>query len=257
MSVSFDLGDKIALVTGASGGLGEQFARALAGAGAQVALAARRLEKLEALAGELNAAGGRTFPVALDVTDRADVLRALDETEERAGRVNVLVNNSGIVTSKPIFEHTEEDWDSIMAVNLKGAWLMAQEVARRLVEAKAPGSIINIASIIGYGRVSGQIHEYVASKGGLIQLTKSMATELGPTGVRVNALAPGYVITDLNREWLTSSTTGDRLRQRIPQQRFAEPKELDATLLLLASDASAYMTGSVIEIDGGLSVASV
>lgn len=254
---AFDLSGKVALVTGASGGLGEQFARALAGAGATVALTARRADRLEKLAEALNGEGGKTFPVALDVTDSAQVRAALDQVEDRAGIVDVLVNNSGIVVSKPIFEHTEEDWDSILDVNLKGAWLMAQEVARRLVEAEKPGSIINISSITGYGRVSAQIHEYCASKAGLIQLTKSMATELGPTGVRVNALAPGYIITDLNREWLTSSKTGDRLRQRIPQQRFGDPDELDGILLLLASDESRYMTGSVVEIDGGLSVASI
>ena len=257
MTVSFDVTGKVALVTGASGGLGAQFARCLAQAGARVALTARRLDNLTALSEGLNATGATTIPVALDVTKREQILSALDQVEAQFGLVDVLVNNSGIVVSKPIFEHTEEDWDSVLDVNLKGAWLMAQEVARRLVAAEKPGSIINISSALGYGRVSSQIHEYCASKAALIHLTKSMATELAPAGVRVNALAPGYVITDLNRDWLTGSSTGERLRQRIPQQRFAEADELDGVLMLLASDAATYMTGSVVEIDGGLSVVSV
>ena len=257
MTDTLDITGKVALVTGASGGLGAQFARCLASAGARVALTARRLDALATLSDELNAAGATTLPIAMDVTKRDEILTALDRVEAEWAPVEVLVNNSGIVASKPIFEHTEDDWDSILDVNLKGAWLTGQEVARRLVDAGRPGSIINISSILGYGRVSGQVHEYCASKAGLIQLTKSMATELAATGVRVNALAPGYVITDLNREWLTSSKTGESLRQRIPQQRFAEADELDGVLLLLASDAATYMTGSVIEIDGGLSVASI
>lgn len=257
MTVSFDVSGKVALVTGASGGLGAQFARCLAEAGAKVALTARRLDALQSLSDELNTAGATTMPVAMDVTKRDQILAALDQVEAEWGLVDVLVNNSGIVVSKPIFEHTEDDWDSILDVNLKGAWMAGQEVARRLVEADKSGSIINISSALGYGRVSSQIHEYCASKAGLIHLTKSMATELAPMGVRVNALAPGYVITDLNRDWLTGSSTGERLRQRIPQQRFAEADELDGVILLLASDAAAYMTGSVVEIDGGLSVVSV
>jgi NAD(P)-dependent dehydrogenase (short-subunit alcohol dehydrogenase family) len=252
----FDLKGKIALVTGASGGLGGGFAKALAGHGATVVLAARRADKLAALAAEIGQAGGRAVPIAMDVTSADSIKAGLDAAEKAAGPVDVLVNNSGVVARKPIFEHTEADYDSVMDTNLKGTWLLSLEVARRLVAAKRPGSIVNIASVLGYGRVSSQVHEYCASKAGMIQLTKSMATELARHGIRVNALAPGYIVTDINRGFLTSES-GDALRGRIPQRQFGEIADLVPALLLMASDAGRYMTGSVVTIDGGLSVASV
>ncbi len=256
MAVTFDLAGKTALVTGASGGLGSGFARVLAAHGARVALAARRRDALDALAAEIAAAGGTAAAVSMDVTDARSIADGLAQAEAALGAVDILVNNSGVVARKPIFEHTEEDWDRVLDTNLKGAWQLSLAVARRLAALERPGSIVNIASILGYNRVSSQVQEYCASKAGLIQLTKSMATELARYRIRVNALAPGYIITDINRDFL-SGTSGDGLRNRIPQRRFGGIKDLAVPLLLLASDHGAYMTGSVIEIDGGLSVASV
>lgn len=252
----FDLTGHTAIVTGASGGLGGAFAKALAEQGAKVAVAARRVDRLTRLADEIADAGGRALPVAMDVTDRASVTDAVGVVEEELGTPTIVVNNSGVVARKPIFEHTEEDWDQVLDTNLKGAWMLSWEVARRLVDHRKGGSIVNIASILGYDRVSSQVHEYCASKAGLVQLTKSMATELARFGIRVNAIAPGYIVTDINRDFLTGEA-GDGLRNRIPQRRFGETDDLMGTLLLMASDAGAYMTGSVVTVDGGLSVASV
>jgi len=256
MTVEFDLSGKTALVTGASGGLGGGFARALAAHGAKVALAARRRDKLAALARELEADGAVAVPIEMDVTRSASIEAGLAAAEAALGTVDILVNNSGVVARKPIFAHDEADWDQVVDTNLKGAWLLSLAAAKRMVAAGRPGSIVNIVSILGYGRVSSQVHEYCASKAGLIQLTKSMATELARHDIRVNAIAPGYVVTDINRNFLESEA-GEALRARIPQRKFGTIDDLTPALLLLASDRSAYMTGSVIEIDGGLSVASV
>ncbi len=255
MALTIELGGKVALITGASGGLGSGFARALA-AHAKVALAARGVEKLAALEQELRAAGGEAAAIPMDVMSAASIRNGLAEAERRLGLVNVLVNNSGVVARKPMFEHTEEDWDRVLDTNLKGAWLLSFEVAKKLVAAGAPGAIVNIASVLGYGRVSSQVHGYCASKAGLIQLTKSMATELARHDIRVNAIAPGYIVTDINRAFL-SSEAGEALRNRIPQRRFGSVEDLTPALLLMVSDQSRYMTGSVVEIDGGISVTSV
>lgn len=256
MTGLFDLGGQCAIVTGASGGLGRHFALTLARAGAKVALAARRMEKLQEVADEIAGFDGRAIPVHLDVTDSESIREAVAAAETELGPITILVNNSGTVARKPIFEHDEADWDKVIGTNLKGAWLMALEVSRHMVRLGHGGSIINISSILGYDRVSAQVPEYCASKAGLVQLTKSMATELAHHDIRVNAIAPGYIETDLNREYLQSEQ-GQKLINRIPQRRAGLPKDLDGVLLLLASDASSFMTGSVITIDGGHSVASV
>ena len=255
-SERFSVAGKRAIVTGASSGLGRQFALTLAAEGARVALAARRIELLESLAAEIADAGGEAFAVRLDVSEDASVAAAVAATVERVGGVDVLVNNSGVVIHKPLLEHSEADWDAVTGVNLKGAWLMARAVAAQMVAQGTGGSIINIASIIGGGRIAMQIPEYVASKGGLIQLTKAMAAELARHRVRVNALAPGYIETDFNREFLRTEQ-GARLIRGIPQRRPGLPEELDGALILLASDASTFMTGSVVTVDGGHCCTSV
>ncbi|MEN8196545.1 MAG: glucose 1-dehydrogenase [Pseudomonadota bacterium] len=257
MTGLFNLEGQCAIVTGASGGLGRHFAKTLARAGAKVALAARREDQLKSVAEEIAAFDGRAFPVHMDVTQGDAVKAAVETVETELGPVTILVNNSGIVARKPIFEHEEADWDAVVDTNLKGAWLLSLEVARHMVKHDVAGSIINIASILGYDRVSSQVPEYCASKAGLVQLTKSMATELARNKIRVNAIAPGYFITDLNRDFLTNTEGGEALRSRIPQRRFGAPEDLDGVLLLLASNASSFMTGSVITVDGGHSVVSV
>jgi NAD(P)-dependent dehydrogenase (short-subunit alcohol dehydrogenase family) len=251
----FSLKGRRALVTGASSGLGRHFAASLAEAGATVIVAARSADKLAELVGEIEGRGGKAQAVTMDVTDMASVKSAFDAIEAGGGVADVIVNNAGLAVSRPLLEQTEADWDSVMDTNLKGAWLVAQEAARRLVNAKQPGAIVNIASITGE-RVAGGVVPYCTSKAGVIHMTRAMALELARHGVRVNALAPGYVQTELNREFLASEA-GERLKSRIPQRRFGMPEELDGPLLLLASDAGAYLTGSVVCADGGHLVSSL
>ena len=258
MNDLFDLTGRIALVTGASQGLGQRFARVLAEHGAAVGLAARQLDKLAALESEIAAAGGRVASVALDVIDHASIERAIAGVEDALGPIDVLINNAGVAVSKGVLEQTEADWDKVIDTNLKGAFFVAQTVAKRMV-ARDPkphwgGNIVNIASVLALD-VIGHLAPYAASKGGLWQLTRTMALELARHNVRVNALAPGYIVTEINREFLETGTAGERMRQRIPQRRFGTPEDLDGALLLLASDASRYMTGSIIVIDGGLMLA--
>jgi len=238
-----------ALVTGANGGLGAHFARTLASAGAAVAIAARRVDSLRQVQDDIVSAGGRASAVALDVTDAAAVARAFDEASAALGPVTVVVNNAGIAITKPILDHTEDDWNQVIEVNLNGAWRVAQAAARHMVKNAKGGSIVNIASILGL-RVSAQVPSYAASKAALIQLTKAMALELARHKIRVNALAPGYVETGINREFFASEP-GQALVKRVPQRRIGQPGELDGASLLLASDAGSYMTGAVIAVDGG------
>lgn len=249
MGDMFRLEGQRVLVTGASSGLGRHFAVGLARAGAAVALAARSTDKLADAAAEICAFGGKAIPVTLDVTDAASVREAVARTEADLGPITTLVNNAGVVVSKPLLEHDEDDWDRVVDTNLKGAWLVAKEAAGRMIAHGQGGNIINIASILGF-RVVGGIPEYCASKAGLIQLTRAMALELARHRIRVNAIAPGYIRTDLNREFFQTEA-GQALIRRIPQRRVGEPSDLDGALLLLASDASRYMTGSVITVDGG------
>ena len=250
----FRLDGRIVLVTGASSGLGTHFAHLLASAGARVALAARRADKLQALVDSIATAGGEARALSLDVTDSASVRICFDELTSW-GAPDVVVNNAGITVTRPLLEQTEEDFDSVIETNLKGCWLVATEAARRMVAAGRGGSIVNIASILGK-RVVGGVAPYAISKAGVVQTTKAMALELARYRIRVNALLPGYVVTDLNRDFLTSEA-GDKLRSRIPSRRFGELTDLDGPLLLLASDAGAAMSGSTVAVDGAHLVSSL
>jgi NAD(P)-dependent dehydrogenase (short-subunit alcohol dehydrogenase family) len=246
---------KVALVTGAFGGLGRHFALTLAHAGAAVGITGRRMEAGEQLAGEIRAAGGRAAARRMDVTDPHSVREAIDGIAAELGPITVVVNNAGVAVTKPFLEVSEQDWSDVVDVNLTGAWRVAQAAARHMRDHGQGGSIVNIASITGL-RVAGAISAYVASKAGLIQLTKAMALELARCNIRVNALAPGYIETDINRDFF-SSDAGQALIKRIPQRRIGKAEELDGPLLLLCSDASSYMTGSVLVADGGHLVSSL
>lgn len=238
-----------ALVTGANGGLGSHFALTLARAGANVAISARRPESLRAVGESIAGMGRKVEPVALDVSDSASVADAFRLASAALGPITVVVNNAGVATTKPLLEQTEDDWRQVIEVNLNGAWRVAQAAARHMVEHGRGGSIVNIASILGL-RVSSQVPGYAASKAGLVHLTKAMALELARNRIRVNALAPGYVETGINREFFASDA-GQALIKRIPQRRIGKPEELDGALLLLASDAGTYITGAVLAVDGG------
>lgn len=250
-----DLDGKIAMVTGASGSLGRHFALVLSRAGAGVVAAGRDRDKIDDVVAQIRRGGGDAWAVPLDVTSSASVLQAFDAIETVCTGVEILVNNSGVTTSSSSLDLDEEEWDRVLDTNLKGTWLVSREFARRARAASRSGSIINIASILGI-RVAGQISAYAASKAGLIQLTRAMALELARHEVRVNALAPGYIETDLNRDFF-SQDAGKALIKRIPQRRLGRPDDLDGAFLLLAGDASRYMTGATIAVDGGHLVSSL
>jgi NAD(P)-dependent dehydrogenase (short-subunit alcohol dehydrogenase family) len=249
MSGLFDVSKEIILVTGASQGLGRQFARVLSAHGAAVALAARQTAKLKSLEEEIRGQGGRAVAVEMDVTDLASIGKAIDSAEAALGPVSVLVNNAGIAIEKLAIDQTEQDWDAVINANLKGAYFAATEMARRMIARKQEGNIVNIASVLGLG-VMKFLSPYTISKAGIIQATKAMALELAGNRIRVNALAPGYIDTEMNHEfWSTPS--GEKLAKRIPLRRVGAEADLDGAIMLLASSASRYMTGSVVTVDGG------
>ncbi|MFG1223590.1 glucose 1-dehydrogenase [Xanthobacter wiegelii] len=255
MDFRVSLDGRSALVTGASGGLGAYFASRLAASGAKVALAARRAEACAALANEINAAGGTAIAVALDVTDPASAPAAVAATVKAFGGLDILVNNAGVTGTTPLMDETAEDFGRIIDTNLKGSFLVAQAAARAMAEAKSGGSIINVASILGL-RVAGQVAAYAASKAALVQLTKSMALEWARHSIRANALCPGYVETDLNRDFFATEA-GQALVRRIPTRRLGALADLEGPLLFLSSDASAYVTGTTLVVDGGHLVSSL
>jgi NAD(P)-dependent dehydrogenase (short-subunit alcohol dehydrogenase family) len=247
----FDLTGKVALVSGASSGLGAHFARVLSRAGAEVMLAARREDALAQVRQTIVAEGHQASTVPLDVTDVASIRNLGD----LLGRVDIVINNAGVVRSAPALNQTEADWDTVLDTNLKGMFLLAQAAGQAMRDRGRGGTIVNIASILGI-RQAGGVLPYAVSKAGVVQMTKVLALELARFGIRVNALAPGYLDTDLNREfWQTDA--GKALIRRIPQQRLGRLEDLDAPLLLLASEASAYVTGAVLAVDGGHLVAGL
>jgi 3-oxoacyl-[acyl-carrier protein] reductase len=243
----FDLTGEVALVTGASAGLGSRFAEVLAAHGAKVVLAARRMERLAALAAKI---GEAAQPVALDVSDRHQIAGAFDRAEAMFGPVTILINNAGVVIAKRFLNHTHEDWMRVRDTNLDALWLMAQEAARRMIAANRPGTIINVSSILGY-RVTPGNASYCVTKAAVTQMTAALAVELARHDIRVNAIAPGYIMTDMTRRYLESEGS-EATRRAIPQRRVGEASDLDGTLLLLSSrKASAFMTGATIVVDGG------
>ena len=246
----FSVKDRVALITGASSGLGRQFARALADNGAAVALVARRVDRLTALKTEIEDKGGRAVAIEADVTDRAAMVRAFDAAEQAFGTVTILVNNAGIAQSSTrAIEVTPEEWRKVISVDLDAVFHNAQEAARRMLAAGKPGAIVNISSVLGFG-VSKGVAAYATAKAAVIQITKALAVELAFKGVRVNAIAPGWFVTEINDKYLMGEA-GAALKRDIPMGRFGTEGDLDGALLLLASDAGRYITGATIVVDGG------
>jgi len=249
------LDGKVALVTGAFGGLGRDFALMLARAGAAVALAGRRIGEGRKLADEMRRDGARVEAIAMDVTDRESVDIAVERAETALGPLDVLVNNAGVAITRPFLDLTEREWHDVMDVNLDGAFRVAQAVALRMRAAGKGGSIVNIASVLAE-RVAAQVAPYATSKAALVQLTRAMALELARDRIRVNALAPGYIETPLNRDFFATEG-GQALVKRVPQRRLGRVEDLEGALLLLCSDASSFMTGATIAVDGGHTVSSL
>ena len=260
MAYSIDLSGRVAFITGASGGLGAQFARTLAAAGAGVVLASRRLEKLKELRAEIEGAGGDAHVIELDVTDNDSIKSAVAHAETEMGSIDILVNNSGVSTTQRIQDVGEDDYDFIFNTNVRGAFFVAQEVGKRMLarsRGAAPGSftggrIINIASMAGL-KVLPQIGVYCMSKAAVVQMTKAMALEWGRFGINVNAICPGYIDTEINHHhWQTEQ--GQKLIQMLPRKRVGQPQDLDGLVLMLASDQSHFINGAVIAADDGFGV---
>ena len=253
MQAAYRLDGTTAIVTGASSGLGERFARVLAGAGAKVGMLARRTDRLEKLAAEIAASGGTALPVVCDVTDVEAIRRAVEEVERKLGPVDVLVNNSGVTVTKRAMDSTPEDFDRILSTNLRGAFFMSIEVAKRMAAAKRKGRIINVASSIALKQLA-MVSIYGISKAGLVQMTKAFALEWARYDISVNAICPGCIVTELNADyWETEG--GKKPIEKLPKRRVGEPADLDGILLLLASEqASRMFNGAVIAVDDGLAV---
>jgi 3-oxoacyl-[acyl-carrier protein] reductase len=249
----FDLHGKVALVTGASSGLGVRFAECLAENGAKVVLVARRADRLADVKARIEKSGGHAIAVEADVNDRTAMVAAFDAAEKNFGTVTILVNNAGVVTSGRAVDLSEAEWRRVLSTNLDAVFYWAQEAARRMLAAGTGGAIVNIASVIGFG-VSKGVIAYATAKAAVIQVTKALALELAFKGIRVNAIAPGWIVTELNRDFLMSER-GAALKREIPIGRFGEERDLDGPLLLLVSDAGRFVTGATIVADGGQVVA--
>lgn len=246
---------RVALVTGASSGLGAHFAKVLAGAGARVVVAARREERLADLVAAIQSANGEAFAVAMDVTNSDSVQRAIEKGEAAFGDITILVNNAGVADSKRAINVDEDSWDFVMETNLKGVWRVANSIAKRLVEKQQSGSIVNIASILGLRQGFGE-STYAVSKAGVVQLTKAMALELASKGVRVNALCPGYFRTEMNSAYFDTEK-GQAYIKQTPSRRIGQLQELDGPLLLLCGDDGSFINGVALPVDGGHMVSSL
>ncbi|NWB11936.1 SDR family oxidoreductase [Pseudomonas sp. D5002] len=252
----FSLQGKVVLVTGASSGLGAHFAQVVGMAGARVVVAARRVERLQALAEQLRGQGVEVLAVAMDVTCRESVEAALDAVEQGFGTVEVVINNAGIGGAARALEVSEDDWRAMLSTNLDGVWRVAQAAGQRLVKAGQGGSIINIASILGE-RVGNGLSHYCAAKAGVIQLTKALALEWARHDIRVNAIAPGYFQTEMNDAYFESVKGQAYIKAAVPMGKLGQLPQLDGPLLLLASAAGSFMTGAVLAVDGGHLVSSL
>ena len=260
MAYSIDLSGRVALVTGASGGLGAQFARTLAAAGAAVVLASRRVEKLKELRAEIEGAGGDAHVVELDVTDQDSIKSAVAHAETEVGSIDILINNSGVSTTQRLQDVALEDYNFVFDTNVKGAFFVAQEVGKRMLaraRGAAPGTytggrIVNIASMAGL-RVLPQIGIYCMSKAALVHMTRAMALEWGKHGINVNAICPGYIETEINRHhWQTEQ--GQKLVQMLPRKRVGQAKDLDALIVMLCANESHFVNGAVIAADDGFAL---
>lgn len=249
MGNTFSLAGQVALVTGASSGFGAHFARVLARNGARVVIGARRVERLQRLADELDGEYGEVLGVPLDVTDRGSVIAAFEAAERRFGTVRIVINNAGVAEAGRVLEVSEDTWDFTQDTNLKGVWRVATEAARRMMRADADGSIINIASVLGLEPGVGH-SAYSVSKAGVVMLTRSMALEMVRKNIRVNAICPGYFLTEMNQDYMASAA-GQAYVRSLPSQRLGNLEELDGALLLLASSAGSYITGVTLPVDGG------
>ena len=245
----FSLKDRVALVTGASSGLGVQFAKALADNGASIALVARRADRLKSLKDEIEKKGGKAVAIEADVTDSAAMTRAFDAAEKAFGTVGILVNNAGIAHGGRAVDMPPEEWRKVLSTNLDAVFFWAQEAARRMLAAKTQGSVVNIASVLGLAVSKGAV-AYATAKAGVVQVTRALAVELAFKGVRVNAIAPGWFVTEMNDDYLAGEA-GAAIKREIPMGRFGNAGDLDGALLLLASDAGSYITGATIVVDGG------
>jgi len=254
-TITADLGGACILVTGASSGLGEHFSRMLAAKGARIIVAARRRDRLEQLVADIRAAGGKADAVTMDVSDAASIRAGVAQAKAITGQIDGLINNSGIAPARSLVDQSADEWDGVIATNLSGARNVAVEVAKTMIAGKTGGSIVNIASILAL-RQGSNLSAYATSKAALAQLTKQMALEWARYDIRVNALAPGYIETPMTAPFFQTEAGRAQL-MRVPQRRLGQPADLDGVMLLLMSQSSSFMTGSIIAVDGGHLVSSL